>query len=235
MGDELSPLPRDADRRPATISGQPLNWKRTLARALAGASLGASLSFTLLVSSGFFDQLYSVRIEAQLSAVYAWLAVFGFWLSRQFSFTPGRDLLWLLWQFRRTLVVAAGAGVVLVLVRQELWRWFSCIALADTVFLADPEHAPCAPSEGRIAHGTPLAIFLSQLRLVVTTLAVVAAPFAAAELWSLVARCANSERARRLTVAFGLASGGAAMLAAFVCVRFLAPAAFSQIYRFAGS
>jgi Sec-independent protein secretion pathway component TatC len=234
VGDEQSALPTESGV-PATSSEAPRHWERTLARALAGAAFGASLCFTLLVSSGFFGPLYSGRIEARLSAVYAWLAVFAFWLSRQFSFTPGRDLLWLLWQFRRTLIVAASAGVVLFLLRQDLLRWFSCVALADTFFLADPEHTPCSPSAGRIVHGTRSAILLAQLRLVAAALIVVAAPFAAAELWSLVARCANSERARRLTVAFGLAAGGTAMLAAFLCVRFLAPAAFHELLGFAGS
>jgi hypothetical protein len=205
-----------------------VDWERTLARALAGTSFGASLCFTLLVSSGFFDWAHPARIEAQLSAVYAWLAVFAFWLSRQFSFTPGRDLLWLLWQFRRTLVVAASAGLVLVLLRQDLVRWF----LELTVFWADPEH-PWRSSPTVLFYGGPLAKFSAELRLVLTALSVVAAPFAATELWSLVARCANSERARRLTVAFGLASGGTAMLVAFVFVRFLASAAFHELHGFA--
>jgi hypothetical protein len=222
VGDELSPLPRYAGRGPGTNSWQRLDWERTLGRALAGASFGASLWFTLLVSSGLLDRLYSLRTEARLSAVYAWLAVFAFWLSRQFSFTPGRDLLWLLWQFRRTLVVAVGAGLALVLLRQELMRWF----LADRGFLP-------VSAGSIIFYGKPLAMLLDQLRLVAMALIMVAAPFAATELWSLVARCANSERARRLAVPFGLVSG-AAMLAAFVCVRFLLPSIFDTLHGFAG-
>jgi hypothetical protein len=229
VGDEPSQLPRDASQRPATLAEQPLNWERTLARALAGASFGASLWFTLLVSSGFFDWLYSARIEARLSALYAWLAVFAFWLSRQFSFTPRRDLLWLLWQFRRTLVVVGSAGVVLVLLRQDLFRWF-----VAAVILAGPEHPLRSSPPALLYYGGPLAMILAQLRLATAALIVVAAPFAATEFWSLVARCANSERARRLTIPFGLAAGGAAMLVAFVCVRFLAPAAFSELHGFVG-
>jgi Sec-independent protein secretion pathway component TatC len=233
VGDERSALPTESGV-PATSPEAPRHGERTLARALAGAGFGASLCFTLLVSSGFFDWAHSARVEAQLSAIYAWLAVFAFWLSRQFSFTPGRDLLWLLWQFRRTLVVVAGAGGLLLLLRHDLLRWF----VADVALFLDLEDNikyPRFPPPDRIIYGVPLRIFVAELRLVVMALIVVAAPFAATELWSLGARCANSERARRLTVAFGVVSGGAAMLTAFVCVRFLAPAAFGGLYDFAGS
>jgi hypothetical protein len=234
VGDEQSALSANSGS-PATSAQPPRERESPLARALAGAALGASLWFTLLVSSGLFKLFYSVRIEAQLSAVYAWLAVFAFWFSRQLSFRPGRDLLWLLWQFRRTLVFAAAAGVLLLLLRQELWRWFSDFALTDAGVSVDRGHPLSSPPGGRTIRGIPLALFYAQLRLVGVALIAVAAPFAAAELWSLVARCANSERARRLSVAFGLASGGTVMLAAFVCVRFLAPAAFSQLYDFAAT
>jgi hypothetical protein len=194
---------------------------RTLGRALSGASLAGSLWLGLLVTSGFLGLAQPYRFEARLSALYAGLAVLLFWVSRQCSPTPGKDVLWLARCFRFTLLVVALAGAALLVWRNPLLHWMVASAYDDGA----PVYFPRSE-----------ALLATELVAVQFALSLVALPVFAAEAWLLSCSCLGSERARRFALPFGLVTALALWFTALVCLRLAGRLLYEELLTFsAGS